>query len=142
MIYFDTSALAKKYLKREKGRQKVLENLEANPGRLVSSALTQLEVVSALTRRRSDISGYERAVEVFNRDWETFIVWAIDEELIAIAVDLIKVHRLKAADSVHLATALSIQRHIKERLILVSSDQELLTAANKEGLFVSDPEVE
>jgi hypothetical protein len=33
MIYFDTSALAKKYLRKEKGRRKVIELLESNPER-------------------------------------------------------------------------------------------------------------
>ncbi|MDA8239335.1 MAG: hypothetical protein M0Z67_03065 [Nitrospiraceae bacterium] len=56
-------------------------------------------------------------------------------------MDLIKAHRLKAADSVYLATAVSIQRHVKECPLLISSGQELLAAESKDGLLVSDPEV-
>ena len=140
MIYFDTSALAKKYLKSEKGRSKVLELLESNPQHLVSSALTQLEVVSALTRRQKEISGFEEAIEAFNNDWEAFIVWTIDNDVINDAIGLIRLYRLKAADAIHLATARSVVRHTKDRLTVVSSDQELLVTANKEGLLVVDPE--
>jgi predicted nucleic acid-binding protein len=140
VIYFDTSALAKKYLKSEKGRSKVLELLESNAQHLVSSALTQLEVVSALSRRQEEIYGFDEAIKAFNNDWEAFIVWTINDEVINDAIGLISLYRLKAADALHLATARSVVRHTKDRLVVVSSDQELLVAANKEGLFVVDPE--
>jgi len=140
MIYFDTSALAKKYLKKEKGRSRTIELLETNPQDLVSSALTHLEVMSALTRRQKEIAGFEKAVEAFRDDWETFIVWAIDGDVINDAAALVRKHRLKAADAIHLATALSVRTHTKERLVLVSSDLALLSAAKKEGLVIVDPE--
>lgn len=140
MIYFDISALAKKYLKKEKGRSKVLELLESNPQRLVSSALTQLEVVSALTRRQKDIAGFEKAIEAFSDDWETFVIWSIDSDIIDDAIGLIERYRLKAADAIHLATARNVRRHTKDQLLVVSSDHELLAAAKQEGLLVMDPE--
>ena len=99
MIYFDTSALAKKYLKKEKGRNKVIELLESNPQHLVSSALTNLEITSALTRRQREISGFDKAIQSFFDDWESFIVWTIDDPLIGSAATLIRTHRLKAADA-------------------------------------------
>ena len=34
------------------------------------------------------------------------------------------------------------KKHIKDRLLFVSSDQELLAAADKEGLLIRDPEAE
>jgi uncharacterized protein len=142
MIYFDTSALAKKYLKKEKGRNKVIELLESNPQHLVSSTLTNLEITSALTRRQREISGFDKAIQSFFDDWESFIVWSIDDPLIGSAAILIRTHRLKAADAIHLATACSIRKHIKDKLLFVSSDQELLAAANKEGFLVIDPEAE
>ncbi len=140
MIYFDTSALAKKYLKREKGRSKVLELLESNPQHLVSSALTQLEIISALTRRQKEIAGFEKAVEAFNDDWDTFIVWTIDNEVIDNAISMIGLYGLKAADAIHLATARNIRNHMKDQMLIVSSDHELLVAAEQEGLLIIDPE--
>jgi predicted nucleic acid-binding protein len=140
MIYFDTSALAKKYLKKEKGRSKVNELLETNPEHVVSSALTRLEVISAITRRQKEIVGFEKAIKAFSDDWETFIVWAVDADVINDAVSLIRLYRLKAADAIHLATARSVWRHTKEQVLVVSSDRELLTAANHEKLLIMDPE--
>ena len=140
MIYFDTSALAKKYLKKEKGRSKVLGLLESNQQPLVSSALTQLEIISALTRRRKEITGFEKAVEAFNDDWDTFIVWAIDNEVIDIAISMIGLYGLKAADAIHLATARNIRNHMKDQMLIVSSDVELLAAAGQEGLPIFNPE--
>ncbi len=139
MIYFDTSALAKKYLKKERGRGRVLELLETDPQGLVSSALTHLEIMSALTRRQKEITGFEKAVDAFREDWEAFIVWAVDGDVINDAVALIKRHRLKAADAIHLSTALSVRSHTRDRLVLVSSNLELLAAADHEGLVAVDP---
>lgn len=135
MIYFDTSALAKKYLKKEKGRKKVIELLESNPERLVSSALTQLEIISALTRRRKEIAGFGRAIEAFATDWDTFFIWAIDNEVIDDAIGLIGLYGLKAADAIHLATARNIRRHIKDQVLVVTSGHELLSAAVKDYPF-------
>lgn len=140
MIYFDTSALAKKYLKKEEGRSKVIGLLESNQERLVSSALTQLEIVSALTRRRKEIAGFEKAVEAFNDDWDAFIVWAIDNEVIEDAIGMIGLYGLKAADAIHLATARNMRNHMKDQMLVVSSDQELLAAAEQEGLPIFNPE--
>ncbi len=97
----------------------------------MSSALTHLEIVSALTRRRKEIVGFEKAVAAFRDDWEAFIVWAIDGDVMDDAVDLIGLYKLRAADAIHLVTVLSVGRHTKDKLMVVSSDQELLSAAKK-----------
>lgn len=142
MIYFDTSALAKKYFINEKGHGKILKILRANPHKLLSSALTYIEALSALTRRKHEIRDYDEVIITLKDDWDVFSVWAIDDEILTSAADLITHHRLRSADAIHLATALSIRKHMKEPPLFVCNDAELIQAAKKEGLSVIDPAVE
>jgi predicted nucleic acid-binding protein len=142
MIYFDTSALAKKYFINETGHGKVLEILKANPNKLFTSSLTYVEALSALTRRKHEIRDCDEAVVALKDDCDAFSVWAIDDEILTSAADLIILHRLRSADAIHLATALSISRHMKGNVFFVCSDRDLWLAAGKEGLSVIDPSVE
>ena len=134
MIYFDTSALAKKYFINEKGHGEILKILKAHPHKLFSSALTYIEALSALTRRKHEIRDYEEAIITLKDDWDVFSVWAIDDEILTSAADLITHHRLRAA--------LSIRKHMKEPPLFVCNDAELAQAAKKEGLSVIDPAAE
>lgn len=142
MIYFDTSALAKKYFINEKGHGEILTILKANPNKLFSSALTYIEALSAITRRKHEIRDYDETIITLKDDWDVFSVWGIDDEILTSAADLITLHRLRSADAIHLATALSIRKHMKEPPLFVCNDAELIQAAKKEGLSVVDPAVE
>ena len=142
MIYLDTSAFAKKYFTSEKGHGKIIEIIKANPHKLFSCALTYIEALSALTRRKHEIRDYDEAIIVLKDDWDAFSVWGIDDEILTSAADLITLHRLRSADAIHLATALSIRRHMKGTPLFVCNDSDLGQAAEKEGLSVFDPTVE
>jgi uncharacterized protein len=139
VIYLDTSALAKKYIRNEPGHEKVIEIVGSEQGPPVSSALTRLEMISALTRRKNDIAGYEGAIDAFNDDWNSFLVWAIDDETLSGAADLILRHKLRAADSIHLATLICIRQHLKGKMLFLCSDKELFAAAEAEGFHALDP---
>jgi len=142
MIYLDTSALAKKYFMNEKGHGRIIKILKANPHKLFSSALTYLEALSALTRRKHEIRDYDEAILTLKDDWDAFSVWSIDDEILTSAAGLITRHRLRSADAIHLATALSIRQQMKETPVFVCNDADLGQAAGKEGLSVVDPAVE
>ncbi|HMK43169.1 MAG TPA: type II toxin-antitoxin system VapC family toxin [Dissulfurispiraceae bacterium] len=139
MMYFDSTALIKKYIKQESGRQKVVAALKENHRHLATSSLTHLEIISALARRKSEIVGYQKALDAFQDDWQHFIVWAIDAELIVAAEAVATECGLCAGDAIHLATALSIQKISKDKLLFMSSKQDLLSSAKKKGLLISDP---
>ncbi len=59
------------------------------------------------------------------------------------AIDLTAKHRLRSYDAVHLACALTINRALVAYslppLVFVSSDSDLLKAAEAEGLATDDP---
>jgi hypothetical protein len=47
---------------------------------------------------------------------------------------------LKGADSIHLSTALWLKRTLKEEVLFVASDLELLKAARAEKLKILNPQ--
>ena len=71
--------------------------------------------------------------------------WLIDtdQEMIVRAIELTRRHKLRGYDAVHLACALFVRDTMLRRSlpppILLSADLELLTAAQREGLAVQDP---
>jgi predicted nucleic acid-binding protein len=54
---------------------------------------------------------------------------------------LLDLHPLKALDSLYLAGAVGLQRALKEPVLFVSADRQLLQAAQAEGLRALDPEM-
>jgi hypothetical protein len=53
---------------------------------------------------------------------------------------LLEAHPLKALDSLYLAGALGLQQAMKEPVLFVAADRQLLEAAQAEGLHVLNPE--
>lgn len=138
-FYLDASAWVKRYLQ-EIGSASV-HALFNGGERLASSTLGHLEVVAALVRRLPppDWRVLERRLEP---DWQDIAHLPLTNDVIHRAVDLAKQYKLRAADALHLATALEFQKHvlsINEALVLVASDDELLAAAQATGLAVQNP---
>ena len=143
MIYFDSSALVKRYIQ-EEGTEFVATLCEKE--RLIAtSKLTYPEILSALARKRrsKEISDreYETIFEKFMKDWAGITVLEFHDEIFAQLKRLIEVHSLRAADAVHLASALWLKGSINEQVVFIASDLELLKAANQEKLDHVDPSV-
>lgn len=142
MIYFDSSALVKRYI-REEGTEFV-ENLCEKERLIATSKLTYPEILSALARklRAKEIrdSEYEYAFQKFSNDWAGITVLEFHDEIFEKLKGLIEVHSLKAADAVHLASALWLKESMKEQVVFVASDLALLKAASREKLDHVDPE--
>ena len=141
MIYFDSSALVKRYM-REEGTEFV-ETLCENERLIATSKLTYPEILSALARKRrsKEISDreYEAIFQKFLNDWAGITVLEFHDEIFAQLKRLIEVHSLRAADAVHLASALWLKESVNEQVVFVASDLELLKAADRERLDHIDP---
>jgi hypothetical protein len=107
--------------------------------------LTYPEILSALARKRrsKEISDkeYEAIFQKFLNDWASITVLEFHDEIFAQLKRLIEVHSLRAADAVHLASALWLKESMKEQVVFVASDLELLKAATQERLDHVDPSV-
>jgi predicted nucleic acid-binding protein len=116
---------------------------------ILLAEISLAEVAAALAakhRAPRGISAIERdeALARFLQDCAQFLaVLRGDRAIIDIAVDLTQQYRLRGYDAVQLATALATNRDLlaggRPGLVLVASDNDLLQAAQAEGLATDNP---
>ncbi len=142
MIYFDTSVLAKNYVW-EDGSSDVARLLLENSDN-TTSKLTYAEILSALARRTriGDLSKskMKEVVDKFEDDWKGLLIVDLHDDLLPIAKRVIERHQLRAADSIHLASAVWLKITLKEDIAFISSDLNLLRAAKAERLSPMNPQ--
>jgi predicted nucleic acid-binding protein len=123
---------------REPGTVSVRRLLKAAPA--AASRLSEVEVASALVRRAREgafsVEERDRALASLSDDFATLIIVELTPEITADARALLLRHRLRAGDTVQLASCLYLQREISERLPFVAFDARLSDAARHEGLTV------
>jgi len=145
IIYFDTSALVKRYVE-EKGTQVVADLLMSGDMLITTSILTYPEIKAAFTKklRLKEMSkeSYKEAIENFEKDWSVpvFSVIGLTSQVANLAGSLVERNVLKTLDAVHLASALTVKEHFGIQVLFVSSDDRLDKAASSEGLEVMNPE--
>lgn len=142
MIYFDTSALVKKYII-EVGTDKVRAQLKTEK-KVFTSKITYAEVCASFARKQRDNEiekrQYQKIWRSFTNDWDAIILIEVQEELFSLIRRLVESYPLRGADAIHLSSAIWIGEKIGQSLNFVASDNILLNAARNEGLVVINPE--
>jgi hypothetical protein len=142
MIYFDSSALVKNYVL-EDGSPTVAKLLLENFNN-ATSKLTYAEMLSALVRRtRSGDLSLQKMREVihkFEDDWNRLLIVDLHNDMLPTIKKAIEKHQLKAADGIHLASAIWLKTSLKEDIVFASSDLNLLKAARVERLSPINPQ--
>jgi predicted nucleic acid-binding protein len=142
VIFFDASAVAKRYFQ-EIGSDRVNE-LWNGPEIPSSLALLPCELISALNRKRRERSlprgAYQTIKKQIGEDLGKIPVVPINTELIELSLRLLEAYPLKTLDSLYLAGALGLQLALKEPVLFIAADRQLLQAAQAEGLRVLNPE--
>ena len=148
--FFDSSALVKAYIA-EAGTHWVRTILDDPQHRISISALAEVEVISALTRRfkEGDLTQLEvdQACDELSQDCATDFVVDVTGQILEAAVSNARNYSLRAYDAVQLASAIAVrtallvtQGNVPD-FTLVSADHALNDAAGLEGLRVEDPNV-
>jgi hypothetical protein len=117
--------------------------------------ITGVEVVSALMKKVRDtksllpLGDAKKAIAEFRNDFENqYELLSVTDSLLQTAMGLPEKHKLRGYDAVQLTAALIISAQSAQQgipatgvppLVLVASDNELLDAAQAEGLAVDDP---
>jgi uncharacterized protein len=132
-VFFDSSALAKRYVE-EKGSDQV-QAILSSASALAVSVICIPEIVSALCRRRRErkvsTQEYRNAKASVLSDLDDATVIAITEEVIALAVALLEQFPLRSADALHIACAAEWSTDL-----FVSADDRQCKAARAHGLRV------
>jgi predicted nucleic acid-binding protein len=148
----DASGLVKRY-SAEAGAA-LVDHLfmRATAARLMCLMLGAAEVAAALVRKRNGgiISPaiYAAAMTQFRYevlDASGFVKLPADNTLIYASIALVSKHSVNATDAIILRSALDLaaqHRAVGNDLVLLSSDQRLLRAAQSEGLLTYNPETQ
>jgi uncharacterized protein len=127
--------LAKRYVQ-EVGSASVRRQLRS--GRVATSRLSAIEVVSALARRQREgaftAAERDRGLKRLNADLAAWILVELTPDVTADAQSLLVRHSLRSGDAVQLASCLYLQRETGERIPFAVFDDRLATAAHAEGL--------
>ena len=139
-IYYETSALVKKYIANEEGSQSVMrlfKDTEKNAEVIyTSSIITKAEVYAALASglrgRKLTRRSYMKAKEYFDKDWKTFKIYEVTNDISNYAAYLTTKTelRLKGADSIQLATAI-----VADTDLLVNCDKDITQYIDKSTDF-------
>lgn len=136
--YFDTSALIKRYV-REAGSAQVVALLRRHD--LLSSAITPVEIMSALGRRRHDRELSEAAfTATMNRVRSERVHWELIEvgdTVLSRAEEIVQGSvPMRSLDAVHIASVIAFQSASGIRSPFVTSDGRQRDAARLLGLDI------
>lgn len=143
-FFVDTSALSKRYLQ-EGGSTWTEALIEPAAGHvIVICDLTPVEFFSVLARRQreniltpADKATIETAF-LFHINQEYLSV-PLDNPVLIPARDFVNKHLLRPPDAIQLASAIFAGQIFNEQITFLCADQQLLNAAQAEGLAIDNP---
>ena len=147
VVYFDTSALVKRYLA-ETGSEWVRACLRGSTVRVFTSLLTAIEGVCTFSRRRREelLSPDEQRQVSATFDYDLtyrYTLVGLEPRTMDAARQMAERHPLRAYDAVQLATAWLLNQDLLDSgqapLTFVCADDRLIAMARTEGLLTENP---
>lgn len=136
MLYLDTSALVKLYV-REASSSEVVARV-ARTDAVATSRVAYPEARAALARRHRGggfgATALRRAVSALDRDLGSIVIVELDDALGRRAGNLAEQHALRGFDAIHLASALELAQLLGTPPEFLAFDDRLTAAARAEGL--------
>jgi predicted nucleic acid-binding protein len=138
-VYFDTSALLKRYVAEADSAAVVTLWKEATL--IATSQILYGEVAASFARKRREqpenAVALDQALQMFRKDWGGIYRIAVDDEVNRRIDDLLSRHALRGADVIHLASAVLLRDLAQADVTFACSDSALQNAARVEGLTVA-----
>ena len=139
IVYFDTSALVKRYVE-EAGSRGVEAMFEEENAILGSVIIAQVEMAAALQKAIRLANASESLLseiwQDFLEDWKSFTRIQVSTNIVERASQISFTHKLRGYDSLHLAAACLWQEKLALPVILATFDRELWLAGRKAGVEV------
>jgi len=118
IVYLDTSALIKLYIK-EKGSEIVREMIRS-ADLAATSKVAYVEARAALSRlRREEIlneKDYQLVKGSFQQDWNKYLVVEVTDTVITMGGELTEKYALRGFDVIHLASALMLKKQLGQKV--------------------------
>lgn len=142
MLFFDTSALVKRYAD-EEGTQTVDQLIETPENTIVITSLSVIEIASAFRRKynRGEISVQQQnglLVSFFEEATERYVIIPVDEGIFENAFDLVLEDDLRTLDALQLAAVLTLPTPNPE-ITFVCADETLVEVAEQHRLATTNP---
>ena len=136
--YFDTSALVKRYIQ-ERGSEQVRALLRRND--FLSSAITPVEIVSALCRRRREgdisadvLAALLRRMSSDRRQWRLV---EVGSDVLERAQELLRgATPMRALDAIQVASLVTFQTAAAMKIPIITADSRQREAATQLGIDV------
>ncbi len=142
ILYLDTSALVKRYLKEEYSNEVISRWEKAEE--IVTSSVAYAETMACFYRKKREAELSHKFIgkiaDLFRMDWKSFIRVEVNDELNQYIDMVVEKHPLRGFDAIHLASALIIHEKLPEDFLFVCFDHRLARAAHEEGLMAFPPE--
>ena len=72
--------------------------------------------------------------EFFDKDWSSYLILSVTENMINLAGNLAEKHALRGFDSIHLASALTLRQKLFSPIVFSCFDDKLQKASERENL--------
>lgn len=137
--YLDTSVAVKLYVL-EQGTPEAKAAV-AGASVIATSRVAYAEAMAAFARklreREFTSKTYGQVRRDFRRDWDSYFLVEVTQQLVELAGELSRRRKLRGFDAIHLASAILLRRRTKTPIHFFSADLNLLKAAESEGLKTS-----
>jgi predicted nucleic acid-binding protein len=141
VLYADTSALARLYLRDEPESDQLIEILLASSESVITSELARLELARAVrsAERTGRLPDAAPALERIDAHLGTRIalIELRPQTVLPRARALVLQHRLNTLDAIHLAVAIEESKALGEPVVFVTRDDEQAIAARELGFEVA-----
>ena len=146
-FFFDSSALAKRYMPETGTAWVRAHTATAAPHDIVIAQISPVELLSAFARQYHDGQIDLTILQAFRgllmrHVQNQYHVLALSNAIVGRALILHETHRLRAYDSVQLASALELNSRLMatgRNIAFIAADVRLLQAATAEGLTTDNP---
>ncbi len=139
IVYFDTSALLKRYV--AEADSDAVTALWKKATKMAASQILYGELAAAFARRRRELpasaAALDQAQQMFRNDWTGIHRIPVDDEINRRVDELLTRHPLRGADAIHLASAVLLRDLSQDAVTFACADVALVKAARAEGLSVA-----
>jgi len=141
VAFFDTSALARLYLRSEPDAARVTRFVQDSENSIAVSALTPVEMASLIARRQREGTMTPLTAEAIAAEFAAslrtvFERVALDPAVMDRAASLVGVHVIRSLDAVQIAAALMVAQAMRGSFQFWTADRRQAAAAEAEDLEV------
>jgi predicted nucleic acid-binding protein len=136
ILYLDTSSLVKLYVEEDESSKvdALVRSSEVTATSLVAYAEARAAFARRFREKAFTPDEHDRIKEFFDKDWRSYLILSVTEDMIRLAGDLAEKHALRGFDAIHLASALTLRQELSSLIVFSCFDDNLQKASVLENL--------